>query len=252
MIEPICEVVILWSCMIVICIYVLSLTHGGEMKMSIRSTYLLPPPGGIFTFFFSFRHGSSLPCIGTTPLNARRGRTLVLLLLILLPFVAIIFVCLVHFFFPPLGTIMTMLTDQSEKSSLDETFRKRFPDIIERWRDSSLTKDDHEYLISLQLSEVDYITITETYGLRHGTELYDHRLVVVEYPTSTHEVVTRRLEKLMDRAYQDEPLIVRIFNYLLSRYILIFSTHLRQWQRKGSRFVRHPYDHASGLSAQRY
>jgi hypothetical protein len=100
--------------------------------------------------------------------------------------------------------VLTMFTDTFEDSSPNETFRNRLPDIIERWRKATLTKDDYEYLRSLHLSETEYINITETYGLRHGVELYDHRLVLLECPTSTHEVVIRRLEKLMDRTYQDE------------------------------------------------
>ena len=101
-------------------------------------------------------------------------------------------------------TVSTVLSDKSQESSLDETFHERFPDIVEHWRCSSLTKHDYEYLSSLRLSEADYVTITEVYRLRHGIELDNYRLVLVEYPTATHEVLIRRLDRQMDRAYQDE------------------------------------------------
>lgn len=106
--------------------------------------------------------------------------------------------------FSDVDVMSTVSTEDSNESSFNESFSKRFPAIIQRWRNSSLVKDDYEYLHSLQFSEAEFVTITETYGLRHGIELYDHRIVLTEYPTSTHEAIIRRLEKLIDRTYQDD------------------------------------------------
>src|SRR5579862_7741278 len=47
------------------------------------------------------------------------------------------------------------------------------------------------------------VQITEEFGLKHGVEPIDHRIVFKEYPTAVHEYMNRRMDRWVDRMYGD-------------------------------------------------
>ena len=96
----------------------------------------------------------------------------------------------------------TMSFDLSEERSiLDLNIRKEFAQIIERWRNNAITEDDSKYLERLAVTDEEFVLVTDDFGLRHGVELMNHHIHLIEYPTALHEVMTRRMDIWVFQAY---------------------------------------------------
>jgi hypothetical protein len=99
-----------------------------------------------------------------------------------------------------------MSSDSTEKklTSIDEKFRQTFSQIIQRWSQNELTKEDVKYFECTSITDQEYLILTEDFGLRHGIELVNHRIRLIEYPTVVHEFITRKIDKWMDRSFGDD------------------------------------------------
>src|SRR5436853_656967 len=74
-----------------------------------------------------------------------------------------------------------------ETSHIDDKFHQDFTIIMQRWSNNSITREDWEYLKQCTFTDKQFVQITEEFGLKHGVELIDHRIVFMEYPTAVHE-----------------------------------------------------------------
>ena len=99
-----------------------------------------------------------------------------------------------------------MSSDSSENklTSIDQKFRQTFSEIIQRWSQNDLTKEDVEYLQCTPITDQEYLAITEDFGLRHGVELVNYRIHLIEYPTAVHEFMIRKMDKWVDRSFGDD------------------------------------------------
>jgi hypothetical protein len=88
-----------------------------------------------------------------------------------------------------------------DKSILDLNIRKEFAQIVERWRNNGITEEDSKYLEHVPVTDEEYILITDDFGLRHGVELVNHRIRLIEYPTAVPEVMTREMDTWVVQAY---------------------------------------------------
>lgn len=98
----------------------------------------------------------------------------------------------------------TMSVDLNEdKSILDVNIRKEFAQIVQRWRNKTITEEDTKYLESISVTDEEYLLITEDFGLRHGVELVNHHIRLNEYPTAVHEFMSRQMDRWVDRSFGD-------------------------------------------------
>jgi len=100
----------------------------------------------------------------------------------------------------------TMTSNPSEILSVveDESLTSAIQDILERWNMGLVTSNDIDFLESLSVSAAVYVKLTERIDLlRHGVELIDHHIKLLECPTGLHENIASRLNRLFDRAYGD-------------------------------------------------
>jgi hypothetical protein len=96
----------------------------------------------------------------------------------------------------------TMTATTADKSPIiNPKFRARFLEIIQRWQNGNLSKEDSDFLGSTSLSSQDYLLVSEEFGLRHGVELVNHHLRLYEYPTAVHEYMSRIMDEWVHTAY---------------------------------------------------
>src|SRR5205814_1021690 len=101
-------------------------------------------------------------------------------------------------------TMSSSTTFSSSSGALDDKFCNRFVEILQRWQTGSVTADDIKYLRGITMSELDYIALTERYPIRHGIELVDYHIELLQCPTSVHERVTRIIDIWMYAGYGRE------------------------------------------------
>jgi hypothetical protein len=106
--------------------------------------------------------------------------------------------------------VMTAATTMSFDSSaqmpatINGKFRHMFSQILHRWSQDELTMKDVEFLESTPITENEYLVLTEDFNLRHGVELMNYRICLIEYPTALHEYMNRKMDKWMDRSFGDD------------------------------------------------
>ena len=83
-------------------------------------------------------------------------------------------------------------------------FRHTFAQILQRWSQDELAEKDVAFLESTPITEDEYLVLTEDFNLRHGVELVNYRIRLIEYPTAVHEYMTRKMDKWMDRSFGDD------------------------------------------------
>ena len=68
------------------------------------------------------------------------------------------------------STTMTSMSSSSivDKRHTDETFKNEFAEILDGWRDNSLTKADLECLSKYTFTDSEFVLITEDFALKHG------------------------------------------------------------------------------------
>jgi len=88
--------------------------------------------------------------------------------------------------------------------TVNEKFRHTFAQILQRWSQDELTKKDVAFLESTSITEDEYLVLTKDFNLRHGVELVNYRIRLIEYPTAVHEYMTRNMDKWMDRSFGDD------------------------------------------------
>jgi len=88
-----------------------------------------------------------------------------------------------------------------EESILDLNIRKELAQIIERGRNNAITEDDSKYLERISVTDEEFVLITDDFGLRHGAELMNHHIRLIEYPTALPEVMTPRIDIWVYQAY---------------------------------------------------
>jgi hypothetical protein len=84
----------------------------------------------------------------------------------------------------------------------DEKFYSCFAEILQRWQNGSVTADDIEYLYSITISELDYISLTEQFPIRHGIELIDYHIELVQHPRGLHEHMAYIINIRMNSVYR--------------------------------------------------
>lgn len=147
-----------------------------------------------------------------------------------------------------LATAMTDLTDNT--SPINESFRLRFSEIVQHWRNGSMAKDDEEFLSSVYVSAEDYIIITEDFSLAHGNELNKNRIQLHEFPTAVHEYLNRCMDVWVQAVYGRSIMKLGSTSIVFSEYMLRFSTSIRCWTRETSRLGLCPKEHACSFASQ--
>ncbi len=89
------------------------------------------------------------------------------------------------------------------KRHKDETFKKEFAEILDHWRDNSISKADLECLSKYTFTDPEFVLITEEFALNHGVELVNHRLMLLECPIAVHEYMNRQMDRWIDHMYGD-------------------------------------------------
>jgi len=103
------------------------------------------------------------------------------------------------------ATTMSSFDSSAQKPpTVNEKFRHTFAQILQRWSQDELTKKDVAFLESTPITEDEYLVLTEDFNLRHGVELINYRIRLIEYPTAVHEYMTRKMDKWMDRSFGDD------------------------------------------------
>jgi hypothetical protein len=102
------------------------------------------------------------------------------------------------------ATTMSFDSSENKPTVINEKFRQTFSQIIRRWSRNELTKEDVKYLESTHITDKDYLVVTEDFSLRHGVELVNHRIHLIEYPTALHEFINRKMDKWIDRSFGDD------------------------------------------------
>ena len=115
------------------------------------------------------------------------------------------------------------------KSILDPNVQKEFAQIVERWQNHAITEEDSKYLDRIAVTDDDYVLITDALGLRHGVELMNHRIRLIECPTAVHEVMAREIDTQVGHAYGRQIIQMgstsKILHYLCFNAIaLIYET----------------------------
>ena len=88
-----------------------------------------------------------------------------------------------------------------DKCRADETFKKEFAEILDHWRDNRITKADLECLRKYTFTDSEFVLITEDFALKHGVELVNHRLKLLECPSEVHEYMNRQMDRWVDSMY---------------------------------------------------
>jgi hypothetical protein len=100
-------------------------------------------------------------------------------------------------------SVSTAMTDKTTDKSpvINPKFRASFSEIVQRWQNGILSKDDYSYLGTTSLSSQDYLLVSEEFNLRHGVELVNDHLRLYEYPTAIHEYMNRIMDEWVHTAY---------------------------------------------------
>jgi hypothetical protein len=90
-------------------------------------------------------------------------------------------------------SVLTAMTDETSIDTptiVDSNFRRRFSDILGRWSEGCMDKDDYAYFKAISISSQEYIVITNEFNLRHGVEPIDNQIILLECPTAVHEYLS--------------------------------------------------------------
>jgi len=83
----------------------------------------------------------------------------------------------------------------------DHNFETTFDGIVRRWRNSQLTYIDKTYLSATPITTDEYEEVTEDFTLRHGIELVDYRIELLECATPVHGWLSGEFDYWVESTY---------------------------------------------------
>jgi hypothetical protein len=83
----------------------------------------------------------------------------------------------------------------------DPSFERVFEGIRQRWAFSAVTPRDLAYLASTPIEVDEYESVGDLFGLRHGVELMDSRIILHDSPTRLHEQMSRAFDRWVQSSY---------------------------------------------------
>lgn len=99
--------------------------------------------------------------------------------------------------------MFSTMTDESTDTPpvIDPKFGATFSEILKRWKEGNMSKDDYNYLETISISSQEFIQISEEFNLRHGVELIDNHIELYEYPTAVQEYMSRTMDEWVHATY---------------------------------------------------
>ena len=91
----------------------------------------------------------------------------------------------------------------------DPNFEITFNGIVRRWRNGHLTYIDKTYLSATPITTDEYEEVTEDFTLRHGIELVDYRIELLECATPVHEWLSGEFDYWVESTYGRDLLKLR-------------------------------------------
>jgi hypothetical protein len=107
---------------------------------------------------------------------------------------------------PTLSFSETVASEDSAGSDTTSSLQN-IADIVQAWREGSMTVSQYKTLQGMDFNEMEFIAISERFGLKHGAELLDFTIVLTECPSSVHEIMSRKMDLWIYKTFGEELIV---------------------------------------------
>jgi len=92
------------------------------------------------------------------------------------------------------------VTPVTPPSQLD-ALKTNFGTLISKWQQNTITKAEKALISSTHIDYEEYISVTDEFNLGHGVEFINHNLILHEYPSKVHDIISRAIDFWINRTY---------------------------------------------------